>query len=128
QGQMRAAFAELLGINIGAGLAKLLSGDQSTTPIRCAVADFKVAGGTARAETLVIDTGVVLAKGEGTIDLNTETMNLKIDGETKKPRLLRVWSPITVSGPLVAPKLGVDTAAVVAQGGLTALVGALVSP
>lgn len=128
QGQMRAAFAELLGINIGAGLAKLLSGDESTTPIRCAVADFKVAGGTARAETLVIDTGVVLAKGEGTIDLNTETMNLKIDGETKKPRLLRVWSPITVSGPLVAPKLGVDTAAVVAQGGLTALVGALVSP
>lgn len=128
QGQMRAAFAELLGINVGAGLAKLLSGDASTTPIRCAVADFKVAGGTARADTFVIDTGVVLAKGEGVIDLGAETMNLRIDGETKQPRLLRVWAPITVQGPLVAPKLGVDTGAVVAQGGLTALVGALVGP
>ncbi|RZJ82908.1 MAG: AsmA family protein, partial [Brevundimonas sp.] len=120
QGQMRAAFAELLGINASAGLRKLLSGDESTTEIRCAVADFNVSGGVARAQTLTIDTGVVLAKGTGTINLGAETFALRIDGETKKPRLLRVWAPITVAGGFTSPRIGVDVGQVVAQGGLAA--------
>ena len=128
QGRMRAAFAELLGIHVGAGLSKLMSGDQSQSEIRCAVADFNVAGGTATARTLVIDTDVVLARGSGTINLGSETMNLRIDGESKKPRLLRLWSPITIQGPLVAPRLGVDAGAVAGQVGLAAALGALLSP
>ncbi|WP_082572286.1 AsmA family protein [Brevundimonas sp. Root1423] len=128
QGQMRAAFAELLGINVTAGLGKLLSGDTGTSEIRCAVADFTVSGGTATARTFVIDTTPVLAKGTGTIDLGAETMNLRIDGETKSPRLIRLWSPITISGPLTAPKIGIDSAAVAGQVGLGAVLGALVNP
>lgn len=128
QGQMRSAFAELLGINVGAGLAKLLSGDQSSAAIRCAVANFSLAGGTATARTFVIDTDVVLAQGTGTIDLGAETLNLRIDGETKKPRLLRVWAPITVKGPLTSPRLGVDIAAVAAQGGLVGALVTLINP
>ncbi len=128
QGQMRAAFAELLGINAGAGLLKLMSGDQSNSTIRCAVADFNVAGGVATAQTLVIDTDVVLAKGTGSINLGSETMNLRIDGDTKKPRLLRVWAPITVRGSLTAPQVGVDVAAVAAQAGIVGALGALVAP
>jgi hypothetical protein len=128
QGRMRAAFAELLGINAGAGLSKLMSGDQSTSAIRCAVADFNVAGGVARAQTFVIDTDVVVAKGTGSINLGAETLSLKIDGETKRPRLLRVWAPITVNGSLTAPRLGVEASAVVAQAGLAGLLGAVISP
>ncbi|MES2835067.1 MAG: AsmA family protein [Pseudomonadota bacterium] len=128
QGQMRAAFAELLGINVGAGLLKLLSGDQSQSEIRCGVADFTVAGGTATARTLVIDTDVVLARGSGTINLGAETMNLRIDGDTKKPRLLRVWAPITIRGSLTAPKIGVDAGAVAGQLGIVGALGALLSP
>tara|TARA_R110000868_G_scaffold395710_1_gene667529 strand:- start:8228 stop:10270 length:2043 start_codon:yes stop_codon:yes gene_type:complete len=128
QGQIRKAFAELLGINVGRGLGLLLSGDRSTTDIRCAVADFDVSGGTATAKTFVIDTDVVLAKGSGTINLGSETLNLRIDGETKRPRLLRVWAPITVRGALVAPKVGVDGAAVAGQVGLAGVVAALVNP
>lgn len=128
QGQMRSAFAELLGINVGAGLAKLLSGDQSSSAIRCAVANFNVAGGTATARTFVIDTDVVLAQGTGTVDLGAEILNLRIDGETKKPRLLRVWAPITVNGALVSPRLGVDISAVAAQGGIVGALATLISP
>lgn len=128
QGEMRQAFAELLGINAGAGLRQLLSGDQSTTPIRCAVADFGVSNGTATARTLVIDTGVVLVNGSGSVNLGTERMILRLDGETKEPRLLRVWSPITVNGPVRNPSLGVDGGEVAAQVGLAGLLGALVSP
>lgn len=127
-GEMRAAFAELLGINASAGLLKLLRGDQSNSQIRCAVADFNVSGGVARAQTFVIDTDVVLAKGSGTINLDTETMNLRIDGQSKKPRLLRLWTPINITGPLTGPHIGVDAGQVIAQTGLTAVLGAVVAP
>ncbi len=127
-GRMRAAFAELLGVNASAGLLKLLSGDQSVSTIRCAVADFDVRGGKAQARTFVIDTDVVLAQGKGSIDLGAETLNLRIEGESKKPRLLRLWAPITVSGPLTAPRIGVDAGDVVSQGGLAGLLGTLVAP
>lgn len=128
QGQMRSAFAELLGINASAGLLKLLRGDQSQSEIRCAVADFNVSSGVARAQTFVIDTDVVLAKGSGSIDLGAETMRLRIDGDSKKPRLLRLWTPINISGPLTKPHIGVDTGQVIAQGGLTAVLTAVVAP
>jgi len=128
QGRMRAAFAELLGINATAGLFKLLGGDQSTSEIRCAVASFDVAGGTATAKTFVIDTTPVLAQGSGTIDLGDETLNLRIDGETKEARLVRLWSPITVQGPLTRPQVGIDAGSVAAQGGLAAALGSLISP
>lgn len=127
-GRMRAAFAELLGVNASAGLLKLLSGDQSVSTIRCAVADFDVRGGKAQARTFVIDTDVVLAQGKGSIDLGAETLNLRIEGESKKPRLLRLWAPIKVSGPLTAPRIGVDAGEVVSQGGLAGLLGTLVAP
>ncbi|MNL67015.1 hypothetical protein D3C87_1915640 [compost metagenome] len=76
----------------------------------------------------MIDTDVVLAQGSGTINLGAETMNLRIDGETKKPRLLRVWAPITVKGPLVSPSLGVDVSAVATQGGIVGALATLVNP
>jgi uncharacterized protein involved in outer membrane biogenesis len=127
-GQMRSAFAELLGINASAGLLKLLRGDQSTAQIRCAVADFDVRSGTATAKTLVIDTDVVLAQGTGSINLGDETLDLRIDGESKKPRLLRVWAPITVRGALTAPSVSVDVGAVVRQGGLAGLLSTVAAP
>ena len=128
QGRIRSAFAELLGINASAGLLKLLRGDQSESPIRCAVADFDVTSGVARAKTFVVDTDVVLAKGSGSIDLGAETLNLRIDGDSKKPRLLRLWTPILVRGPLTGPRVGVDTGQLVAQAGVTGLLTALVAP
>ncbi len=128
QGRMRSAFAELLGINVTAGLGRLLSGDTGTSEIRCAVADFTVSGGIATARTFVIDTTPVLAKGTGTIDLGAETINLRIDGETKQARLVRLWSPITVNGPLTAPKVGIEGGAVAGQVGVGAALAALVNP
>jgi uncharacterized protein involved in outer membrane biogenesis len=128
QGRMRAAFAELLGINATAGLGRLLSGDTGTSEIRCAVADFTVSGGVATARTFVIDTTPVLARGSGTINLGAETMNLRIDGETKEPRLIRLWSPITVEGPLTGPAIGIEGGQVAGQVGLAAALGALINP
>ncbi len=128
QGRMRRAFAELLGVNASAGLLALLRGDQEQSTIRCAVADFDVNGGVARAKTFVLDTDVVLASGKGSINLGAETMDLRIDGESKKPRLLRLWTPITIRGALSAPRVGVDTGSLLTQGGAVGILAAIVNP
>ncbi len=127
-GQMRQAFAELLGVNIGKGLILLLSEDPRQTPVRCAVADFKVTGGIARANRVVIDTGVVVATGSGAINLDKERISLRLEGHSKKPRLLRLFAPITLEGPLVAPKVGVQTGKLVAQGSVAAVLATALSP
>jgi uncharacterized protein involved in outer membrane biogenesis len=127
-GQMRQAFAELLGINASKGLLLLLAKNQNETPLRCAVADFTVTNGVMRADRIVIDTGVVLAGGSGTINLGSEQMDLKIEGHSKKVRLVRLLAPITLKGPLSGPKIGVDTSKILGQGGVGVAIGALVNP
>ncbi len=127
-GQVRQAFAELLGVNLSKGLILLLSENPKQTPLNCAVADFQVKDGVARANRIVADTDVVLIEGGGTINFGKETMTLRIEGDSKKPRLLRVFAPITVSGPLTAPKVGVQTGGAIGQGGLAVVLGAVISP
>ncbi|MCE3289878.1 MAG: AsmA family protein [Caulobacter sp.] len=125
RGEVRQAFAELLGVNASAGLIKLLSEDPQKTPLRCAVADFQVKDGVARSNRILVDTGVVLAEGSGTINLEKETMNLRFEGDSKKPRLLRLFLPITIKGPLTKPGVGVEAGPAVAQGGLAAALATL---
>jgi uncharacterized protein involved in outer membrane biogenesis len=128
RGEIRQAFAELLGVNISKGLILLLAKDNKETSVRCAVADFTVKNGVMTTNTLVADTGVVLVKGRGEINLETERMDFRIEGDSKKPRLMRLFVPITISGPFLAPKVGFKPTKIVGQGGIAAALGTLVNP
>ncbi|WP_223392221.1 AsmA family protein [Caulobacter segnis] len=128
RGQIRQAFAELLGVNASKGLILLLSKSDKETPVRCAVADFDVKNGVMTTNHLVADTGVVLAKGRGTINLETERMDFRIEGDSKKPRLVRLFIPITIKGPFLAPKIGLEPGKAVGQGGVAAALGSLINP
>jgi uncharacterized protein involved in outer membrane biogenesis len=128
RGKIRQAFAELLGINVANGLYLLLSKDQRETDLRCAVAAFDVRNGVMQVSNAVFDTGVVRAEGKGEIDLKNETVNLRLDGKSKKPRILRVWAPITLQGTLLHPKPGVDAGKAAGQVGIAAALGAVISP
>lgn len=128
KGEIRQAFAELLGVNASKGLILLLSKSDKETSLRCGLADFKVENGVLRARQVVFDTGVVLAKGSGSIDLETERMDLRIDGDSKKLRLVRLFAPITIKGPMSQPKVGVELGRVAAQGGVAAALTGLLGP
>jgi len=127
-GEIRKAFAELMGVNVVKGLGLLLKKDASTTPIRCGVAHFKTTGGVMRADDIVLDTGPVLVTGHGSVNLATERMDFRMRGHDKKFRFMRVLLPVKATGPLVAPKLGVEPGAAVAQGGAAVALGSLLSP
>jgi hypothetical protein len=127
-GEIRQAFAELMGINVGKGLSLLLAKNPKKTDLRCAVADFDVRGGVMSARNITIDTGVVVSQGQGTVNLNTETLNLRLQGKSKKPRLLKLWAPVLVKGSLSHPKLGVEGSSVAAQAGVVGALATLVHP
>ncbi|HVK43153.1 MAG TPA: AsmA family protein, partial [Phenylobacterium sp.] len=127
-GEIREAFAELLGINVVKGLGLLLAKDQSKTDLRCAVAHFQAKDGVLTANQIVFDTEPVLGTGRGSINLATERIDFRIAGHPKEPRLIRLMAPITIKGPIKSPKLGVEAGTAVAQGGIAALLTTLVTP
>ena len=127
-GQMRQLFAELLGLDVGRSLFLYLSKDQTPTPVRCAVAEFRAQGGLLTAQRLIVDTADMQAQGGGVIDLRNETLNLAISGRPKHFRLLRIAAPVTLKGRLDSPKLGIDFSKAGPQLGAAALLGATLSP
>jgi hypothetical protein len=127
-GEVREAFAELTGINITRGLGLLLTHDQGKVDVRCGVASFRVTNGVARVQSMVFDTENMLIRGEGNISLRDERMHLSIRGQPKEPRLIRLAAPITIEGPLRAPRVGVDAGSAAAQTGIAALLASLVAP
>lgn len=128
RGEVRQAIAELLGINLINGLGLLLTKDESTTPLRCAVVDFHADNGRLTVRRFAIDTGVVLATGTGSADLRNETMNITLVGHPKKFRLGRVMAPITITGHWAKPHIGVEAGKAVAQAGVGGALGALINP
>lgn len=127
-GEIREAFAELLGINAAKGLGLLFSQDQGSVPIRCGVAHFQARSGVLTADRIVFDTKPVVAIGGGTINLDSETLDLRVQGRSKELRLVRLLSPITVKGPILGPKVGIETGKVVAQGGVAVALASLINP
>jgi len=70
----------------------------------------------------------VIGRGEGEIDLGRERLDLRLDGEAKEPRLVRLLAPVTVSGPMLSPKVGVEAGGAIAQGGVAVALAAIAAP
>ena len=127
-GQINEALAELIGVDLTKGLGLLNAKKQTTTAIRCGVADFRARNGVLSADSIVLDTGPVLVTGSGTINLDTERLSFQVQGHPKEFRLVRVLLPITLEGPILSPKTGFRTGGAVAQGGIAAVLASVLSP
>ena len=127
-GAIRQTFAELLGIDAANGLYLLLTKSQKDTPIRCGVADFQAHGGVLNLDRAILDTQVVAVNGSGDIDLRDESLNMRLQGHPKKFRLLRLRAPITVTGSMTSPKIGVDIAKAAPQALLSIAIGVFAAP
>ena len=128
RGEVRESLAELTGINVTRGLGLLLAHDQSKIDIRCGVAHFDVRNGVATTRNLVFDTETMLIHGSGDVNLRNETLNLRLQGQPKEPRLVRIAAPITLRGHWRDPSVGIDAGRAAGQGGLAALLASVLSP
>jgi len=128
KGEVRAAFAELTGINVASGLGLLLTGDQKQAELRCGVAEFTDSHGVVKATTLVVDTSNVLITGRGDADLRDERLNLSIEGDPKKFRIVRLRSPIALTGTLSHPSIGIKPEKTIVQAAAAVALGTLLTP
>jgi AsmA family protein len=126
-GDIRSAFAELTGIDL-AGLGLFLTKSEARAPIRCGVARFNVADGTATAQTMIVDTQNVLITGHGNVNLGSEVLDLAIQGQPKKFHLVRVRAPVDIRGHLIKPSILPDKGELLKQGGIAAALGTLLTP
>jgi uncharacterized protein involved in outer membrane biogenesis len=107
QGAIRTSLAELTGLDFR-GLGLMLTKNKEDTPIRCGIASFKAHDGTLTAQTLLIDTDPVLITGSGTIQLDSEALDLELKGHPKHLRILRLSDPFSVQGTLRHPTISLE--------------------
>jgi hypothetical protein len=124
-GAIRQQFAELLGISVDR--AFLLAGND-TTNIRCVVADFGARDGVMTARSLVFDTDVMNVTGKGNVDMRNEHLNMQLSGHPKKLTFFRLRAPISISGPLNKPNVGITSGGIPAQAGAAAVLGIVATP
>jgi hypothetical protein len=123
KGGMRHSLAEWAGVDVLTALSLNLTGDNSNTNLRCAVASFSSKNGVMTTQDLVVDTDPVRLDGVGHIDLADETLSLELQGKPKSFQLMRLRAPITLSGPWAHPKIGVRAGPALAQGGIALAMG-----
>lgn len=127
QGEIRAAFAELAGIDVLRGLGLLLTSKEEV-PIRCGVAEFDLHDGDAQTQQLLADTTDVIVTGDGRITLGDEKLDLNLRGQPKKLRFGRIRAPINVRGTLRHPSVGLSVPALAKQGAAAAALAAVATP
>jgi uncharacterized protein involved in outer membrane biogenesis len=125
-GRISALLVEAAGLDLAEALAVIASKDVQT-PLRCAVADFNVNDGIARAQAFVIDTRDTVVRVEGTINLERERYDLVVHPHPKDPSVFSLRSPLLVTGPLGDPNVRPQAAPIAARIGGAALL-ALVNP
>jgi len=126
-GGMRHSLAEWMGVDVLSALSLNLSGDNSNTNLRCAVASFDARQGVLISRQMVIDTDPVRVDGNGSINMRDETLDMRLQGKPKNFQLMRLRAPITVTGPWAHPSLGVKGGAIAAQAGVGLALG-LINP
>jgi AsmA family protein len=126
-GIIRSSLAELTGIDIR-GLGLLLTKNKQETGIRCAVASFQAHDGTLLARKLVMDTDPVLITGEGSLKLDSESLDFALRGRPKSVRFFRLRAPVLVRGTLVRPAVSIETGKAVGQTAEAVALGVVLTP
>ncbi len=126
-GQISLLIIEASGLDIAESTALLLDHDK-TTHIRCAVGDFDVTKGVLNSDTFILDTNDTNVQGKARIDLREETINAQIKAHPKDPSLLAARTPITISGPLKKPSIGLSPGELGGRGAVAAILGTVLTP
>jgi uncharacterized protein involved in outer membrane biogenesis len=126
-GTIRSSLAELTGIDLR-GLGLLLTKNKQETGVRCAVASFQVHDGTLVARKLVMDTDPVLITGEGTLKLDSESLDFALRGRPKSVRFVRLRAPVLVRGTLVHPAVSMDAGKAAGQTAGAVALGVVLTP
>ena len=126
-GKISLLLMEAADLDIGEALPLLLGQDKSTR-IHCAVADFTVNNGLLTSDVIVLDTADSLLVGKMTINMKNEVINAKLDAKPKDTSVASLRIPIVISGRLKEPDVGLDAEKTLARGTAAVALGTLLTP
>jgi uncharacterized protein YhdP len=104
----------LLSSFVSGDLARALLGDQKTLPLSCIATKWPFVQGVATTPVTLLESPAVRVWGTGTITLGSSTVAMTLTPTPKDPLLATLAVPVSVTGPLDAPraslgKQGVET-------------------
>lgn len=111
-----------------AGAVPLVLGGDRTAALHCAASSFAVDNGTVTPRLLVIDTSAVRIDGDGSIDLDAERYNLRLQAKSKKFSIFALRGPIAIGGTLKHPTVGPAVAPIAVRVGIAAGLAAVAPP
>jgi uncharacterized protein involved in outer membrane biogenesis len=127
EGDLSAVLVDLAGLEFGKALLSAL-GLPSRTDIHCAVSDFELQQGVLRPKILLVDTGTANILGDGLINLQNETLDIRIRTEPKKPGIVSLRAPVLVRGQLKKPSVKPEMKKLVLRGASAVAMGVLLTP
>jgi len=126
-GKISLLVVEAAGLDLGEATPLLLGKDKSTD-IRCAIGDFKVEDGLLSSEIFVFDTTDSNIEGNARINLKDETIDAEVETHPKDMSIFTARTPITVTGRLKQPDIGLDPKQLAARTAGAVVLGAFLTP
>lgn len=126
-GKISLLLMEAADLDIGEALPLLLGEDKSTR-IHCAVADFTVNNGLLTSDVIVLDTTDSLLVGKMTINMKNEVISAKLDAKPKDTSFASLRIPLVISGRLKEPDVGLDAEKTLTRGTAAVALGTLLTP
>jgi AsmA family protein len=126
-GSLSHLATELSGIDLAQALGVWVRGDRPL-PLRCARLDVVLRNGVVQPRLAVIDNKDSTIHLSGQVDLRDESLALRATVQPKDFSPLALRAPLTVSGTLGAPHLGVDAKRLTGKALGAAALGAVVAP
>ncbi|MFA6921700.1 MAG: AsmA family protein [Gallionella sp.] len=119
QGSVSRLLLEEMGLNIGNVILTRINGDKQVK-LNCMATDFGVTNGMMQTRSFIIDTDVALIDVRGNINLAQEQLNLTVNTNSKRMRVLSLRAPIYVRGSFKQPRVSVDKGVLAMRAGSAA--------
>ena len=126
-GAISKTLLETAGLNVGNIILAKLFGDE-TVKINCAATDMAAKDGVYDMRLFVFDTGDAVINMDGTVNLDTEQLDLEVHPHTRGLRILSLRSPLYVRGTLKNPDVGVQKGPLLLRGAGAAALATVAAP
>jgi uncharacterized protein involved in outer membrane biogenesis len=127
QGVVSKLLLEEAGLNVANVVITKLFGDKEEK-LNCLASDLDVKSGVAQTNYFVLDTEDAIVDVNGTVNMSTEQMNLRVKPETKGVRLFTLRTPFYVKGTFKNPDLSLDKKVLALKGGAAAALAVVAAP
>ncbi|MFZ1429763.1 MAG: AsmA family protein [Geminicoccaceae bacterium] len=127
-GQINRTIVAGLGLDLLRLFGSFIGATPENVPLHCSLVNLEIRDGMVTTRPLIIDTEIAQLGGEGTVNLQTEAIDISLTAQPKKTPLLTDLTGISISGTLAKLELEVNPLALAARGAAAATLGILLKP